>query len=373
MSVVLALCLGLWALGWVMGARPVARLLPVVLVLTGALAAKALLPLSHPVSVALGGTFAGWATGLGALALFIGYAALIGAIRRRAALRAGAQATEAAEAPEPPASAPVMPASFSPDELDRYARHVVLRDIGGPGQRALKQARVLVVGAGGLGSPALLYLAAAGVGTIVIVDDDVVDNSNLQRQIIHRAADIGTPKVLSAARAMRARNPDIAVEPHQARLDESNAHELIAGVDLVLEGSDNFATRYLVNRVAAGLGKPVVGAALSQWEGQISVWDPVHGAPCYQCVFPEPPARGLVPSCAEAGVLGPLPGVLGSMMAVEAVKLIARAGEPLRGRMLIYDALYAEVRIIKVARRPDCPVCAGIEAKPEESPHEPAA
>lgn len=246
---------------------------------------------------------------------------------------------------------------MSEAELDRYARHILVHEIGGPGQKALRGARVLVVGAGGLGSPVLLYLAAAGVGTIEVVDGDEVDVSNLQRQVIHAEADRGRAKVQSAKAAMEAQNPHISVIAHKEMLTEDNAADLIAGVDLVLEGSDSFVTRYLVNRVAARHGVPVIGGALSQWEGQVSIWDPANGAPCYQCVFPEAPAPGLVPSCAEAGVLGPLPGVLGSMMAVEAVKVITGAGEPLRGRMLIYDALYGETRLIKVSKRDDCPVC----------------
>jgi len=216
---------------------------------------------------------------------------------------------------------------------------------------------VLVVGAGGLGSPALLYLAAAGVGTIGVVDDDVVDNSNLQRQVIHRDADIGKPKVFSAEAAMKAQNPAIEVRPYQRRLDEATARELFAEYDVILEGSDNFDTKYMVNRAAATAGKPVIGGALSQWEGQISTWDPARGGPCYQCVFPEAPAPGLAPTCSQAGVIGPLPGVIGTMMAVETIKEITGAGEGLTGRLMIYDALYGETRVIKVKPRADCPVC----------------
>ena len=246
---------------------------------------------------------------------------------------------------------------FSEAELNRYARHVVLREIGGPGQVALKNARVLVVGAGGLGSPALMYLAAAGVGTIGVIDDDVVDSSNLQRQVIHRDADIGMPKVFSAEAAMRAQNPAIVVRPYRRRLTNDIAEDLMHDYDLVLEGTDNSETRYLVNRVAAKLGKPMIGGALSQWEGQVSTFDPANGVPCYQCIFPEAPAPGLAPSCSEAGVVGPLPGIIGSIMATEAIKEITGAGEGLRGRMLIYDALYADTRIIRTARREGCPCC----------------
>jgi len=247
--------------------------------------------------------------------------------------------------------------SLSPEELDRYARHIVLHEVGGTGQRRLGAARVLVVGAGGLGSAALLYIAAAGVGTLAIVDDDTVALSNLQRQVLHGTADIGRPKVESARDALQRLNPHVAVETHRLRLDAANAPALVRGCDLVLDGCDNFATRYAVNAACAAAGVPLLAAAMSQWEGQISLYDPARGGPCYACVFPEPPAAGLAPSCAEAGVIGALPGVMGSMMALEAVKQIARAGEGLRGAMLIYDGLHAETRRIALARRPDCPVC----------------
>lgn len=312
------------------------------IVLAAVLLAHALFPVGHPIPQLFGGSFAGWATAVGLVIVIAGYS------RGVKALRARTRPVEVAQ-----------DGPFTDTELDRYARHIVLREIGGPGQRALKDAKVLVIGAGGLGSPALLYLAAAGVGTIGVIDDDTVDNSNLQRQVIHADAKIGTPKVFSAEAAMIAQNPYVKVRPYNRRLSDEIAAELFADYDLILEGSDNFETRYLVNRVAAKLRKPVVGAALTQWEGQISVWDPAQGAPCYECIFPEAPAPGLAPSCAEAGVVGPLPGVLGSMMAVEAVKLITGAGAALRGRMMIYDALYADTRSIKLKRREDCPVCGG--------------
>ena len=204
---------------------------------------------------------------------------------------------------------------------------------------------------------ALQYLAAAGVGTIGVIDDDVVEGSNLQRQVIHTDARIGMAKVFSADAAMTAQNPFVTVLPYNRRLTEDIAHDLLADYDLVLDGSDNFDTRYLVNRAAAAAGIPLIGAALTQWEGQISVWDPAHGAPCYECIFPVAPDPSLAPTCAEAGVAGPLPGVVGAMMAVEAIKLLTGAGESLRGRLLIYDALYAETRTIALKPRPDCPVC----------------
>ncbi len=250
--------------------------------------------------------------------------------------------------------------SLGPDELERYARHIVLREIGGPGQRRLRAARVLAVGAGGLGCPALVYLAAAGVGTLGIVDDDRVGLSNLQRQILFGVADIGAPKVAAAAAALGRLNPHVAVETHAARLDAGNAAALVGGFDLVLDGTDSFAARALVNAACVAAGKPLIAAAMSQWEGQISLYDPARGGPCYACVFPEAPAAGLAPNCAEAGIVGALPGVMGSLMALEAIKAIAGAGEGLRGKLLIFDALYAETRRIAVRARADCPVCGGV-------------
>lgn len=250
--------------------------------------------------------------------------------------------------------------SFSSEELERYARHIVLREIGGPGQQRLKAARVLVIGAGGLGSPAILYLAAAGVGTLGVVDDDAVSLSNLQRQVLHATAEVDRPKVESAVRAVARINPHVRLEPHAVRLTEENADEIIGAYDLVLDGSDNFATRYLVNQVAARLRKPLVFAAIGRWEGQISVFQPWAGGPCYECVFPDIPAPGLVPACAEAGVLGAMAGVVGAMQAVEAVKLITQTGACLDGRLMLYDALQAETRIIKLAKRVGCRVCGSL-------------
>lgn len=257
---------------------------------------------------------------------------------------------------------------MTPEELERYARHIVLREIGGPGQRRLGAARVLVLGAGGLGCPALAYLAAAGVGRITLVDDDTVSLSNLQRQILFAPIDIGRPKVEAAAAALARLNPHVAVTPLAERLDAGNAAAILAGHDLALDGSDNFATRYLFNAACVAAGVPLIAAAMAQWEGQIGLWDPARGGPCYACVFPEAPAPGLAPDCAEAGVVGALPGVLGAMMALEAIKLIARAGAPLRGRLLIYDGLWAETRSIRLHARKDCPDCHGLGLqKPEGS------
>jgi molybdopterin-synthase adenylyltransferase len=244
------------------------------------------------------------------------------------------------------------------DELERYARHIVLREIGGAGQQRLRAARAVIVGAGGLGSPALLYLAAAGFGGLDIVDDDAVSLSNLQRQVLHGTDEIGEPKVESARRALARLNPHVEVRTREGRIEPGNAGGFIAGAAVALDGSDTFATRAVVNRACVAAGVPLVAAAMSQWEGQLSVYDPARGGPCYACVFPEAPAAGLAPPCADAGIVGALPGVMGAMMALEAIKLVARAGRVLRGRMLIYDALDAEIRILKLGRRADCPVCA---------------
>ena len=247
--------------------------------------------------------------------------------------------------------------SFSPDELSRYARHIVLREIGGPGQAKLKAARVLIVGVGGLGSPAALYLAASGVGTLGLFDDDVVSLSNLQRQILHDTAAVGISKVVSGARSLARINPHIAVEGHEARLTPQDGADIVQGYDLVLDGTDNFDSRYVINRLCVAAKVPLISAAMTQWEGQISLYDPARGGPCYGCVFPQAPDADLAPSCAEAGVIGALGGVMGSMMAMEAIKHLTGAGETLDGSLLLYDALYAETRRITVKRDPSCAAC----------------
>lgn len=334
----------LWGLGWIMGVSRQARFTLIGMMFGLVLILQLVLPDGHPVREATGQSPALWFL----LAGFVVIAALYG--KGLTWLRSRAQG-----APEDAPSKPV--GSFNEAELDRYARHIVLRELGGPGQKKLKQAKVLVIGAGGLGAPALQYLAAAGVGTIGVIDDDVVENANLQRQVIHRDADIGMPKVFSAQAAMQAQNPHVEVRPYHRRLTEEIAAELFGDYDLILDGTDNFETRYLANRVAVAQGKPLISGALAQWEGQLSVFHPADKGPCYQCIFPEAPAAGLAPSCSEAGVIGPLPGVVGSMMAVETVKLITGAGAALKGEMLIYDALYGESRKITLAKRSDCPIC----------------
>ncbi len=340
---VLAIAMGLWFLGRQIGASERARWAMIGGLYLAVLALLALLPDGNPLQDALGGTLGEWIL-VGILAAAVlAYRRVLRLLRMRARERSVPDtATQG---------------SFQPAELERYARHIMLREIGGPGQKKLKSARVLVIGAGGLGSPACLYLAAAGVGTIGVIDDDGVEATNLQRQIAHTDDRIGMAKVFSAQEAMRALNPFVTVRPYHRRLTDEIAGDLVADYDLVLDGTDNFDTRYLANRACVAAGIPLVSGALTQWEGQISVFDRARGAPCYRCVFPEAPAPGLAPSCAEAGVAGPLPGVLGSMMAVETVKLITGAGEPLRGRMLIYDALFGETRVISVARRAGCETC----------------
>ena len=242
------------------------------------------------------------------------------------------------------------------EELTRYARHVILPDVGIDGQRRLKAARVLCVGAGGLGSPATMYLAAAGVGTLGIVDFDDVDASNLQRQILHDTAGTGRPKVESARDRLNAINPNVGIEMHHLRLTSANALDIMSRYDVVLDGADNFPTRYLVNDACVLLGKPNAFGAIFRFEGQASVFAAKNG-PCYRCIYPEPPPPGLVPSCAEAGVFGVLPGIIGTIQATETIKLILAAGETLVGRLLVYDAMRMAFRELKVPKDPDCAVC----------------
>lgn len=256
-----------------------------------------------------------------------------------------------------------VPRFLRPDQRQRYARHLILPDLGEAGQIRLLDARVLLIGAGGLGSPAALYLAAAGVGVIGIIDYDDVDRTNLQRQILHGESSVGQPKVESAAQRLKDLNSDVQIIGYRQSLRADNAFEIMRGYDVVLNGSDNFPTRYLVNDACHFLGIPLVDASIFMFEGQVTVYqpdDPAHGidgGPCYRCLYPDPPPPGEVPSCAEAGVLGVLPGIVGSIQAVEAIKLIAGIGEPLVGRLLMYDALDQSFRSLKVQRDPTCPLC----------------
>lgn len=251
----------------------------------------------------------------------------------------------------------VVPRVLNDEQRTRYSRHIIIPEIGEEGQIRLLESRALIIGAGGLGSPAALYLAAAGVGTIGIVDFDEVDLSNLQRQLLHGHSDIGRPKVESSIDTLREINPDVQVVPHRVRLDSSNALDIIKNYDIVLNGSDNFPTRYLVNDACVLLGKPLVDASIFIFEGQVTVYDPSQGGPCYRCLYPDPPPPGEVPSCAEAGVLGVLPGIVGSIQALEAIKYLLGVGEPLIGRLLMFDALDMSFRALKVQRDANCPVC----------------
>jgi sulfur-carrier protein adenylyltransferase/sulfurtransferase len=249
-----------------------------------------------------------------------------------------------------------VPKSLTPEQRDRYSRHLLLPEVGIEGQQKLLDARVLLLGAGGLGSPTALYLAAAGVGTIGIVDNDVVDVSNLQRQVIHTTTRVGVPKVDSAEESIHALNPDVEVVKYQMRMDASNIMDILPGWDVVVDGLDNFPTRYLLNDASVRLQIPVVSASILGFDGQLSIFAPYQG-PCYRCLFPEPPPAELAPSCGANGVLGVLPGTMGLLQATEVIKLIIGAGETAIGRLLLYDALAATLTEVKVKRDPECPIC----------------
>jgi len=246
--------------------------------------------------------------------------------------------------------------AFTEDQIERYSRHIILPEVGGKGQRKLLAAKVLLVGAGGLGSPAGLYLAAAGVGTIGVVDSDAVELSNLQRQVLHATADLGRPKCLSAKEAMEGINPDVRVIAHDQRLTAQNILDIIADYDIVLDGSDNFPTRYLVNDACVMAGKPLSHGSILRFEGQATTILPGQG-PCYRCIYPEPPPPGAIPSCQEAGVLGVTAGIVGLIQATEAVKMILGLGGLLAGRLLLYNGLNMTFRELRVRRRDDCAVC----------------
>ncbi|HEX3708089.1 MAG TPA: adenylyltransferase/sulfurtransferase MoeZ [Mycobacteriales bacterium] len=256
--------------------------------------------------------------------------------------------------PLPPLVAPAT--ELTPNEVRRYSRHLIIPDVAMDGQKRLKNAKVLCVGAGGLGSPALMYLAAAGVGTLGIIDFDVVDESNLQRQVIHGQSDVGRPKAVSAKESVAEINPLVQVNLHEVRLDSSNVMEIFADYDLIVDGTDNFATRYLVNDACVLLNKPYVWGSIYRFDGQASVFWSEHG-PCYRCLYPEPPPPGMVPSCAEGGVLGVLCASIGSIQVNEAIKVITGIGEPIVGRLMIYDALEMTYRSVKVRKDPECAIC----------------
>jgi molybdopterin/thiamine biosynthesis adenylyltransferase/rhodanese-related sulfurtransferase len=256
-----------------------------------------------------------------------------------------------------------VPVTLTKEQKTRYSRHTLLPEVGEAGQAKLLDSKVLLIGAGGLGSPAALYLAAAGVGTLGIVDFDTVDASNLQRQILHSMDRIGQAKVESARETLQALNPDVKIEPYRVRLSAENVLQIMSGYDLVVDGGDNFPTRYLVNDASLHLRIPVVHGAIFRFEGQASVFKPYDG-PCYRCLFPQPPPPELAPSCAEAGVLGVLPGIIGSIEAMEAIKLLLGIGEPLIGKLLTYDALTQEFRQLKLRRNPECPACGDEDMPP---------
>ncbi|CUH27575.1 putative adenylyltransferase/sulfurtransferase MoeZ [Jannaschia seosinensis] len=354
MILVVILGAAIWGLGAWMKVPAQARLLMLALLYVAILFIQFALPEGHPLREELGGGPGQWLVLGGLVLAFLVYRAGLGRVRDRA------REVEAARDETELAQAPARQGAFSDVELERYARHIVLREVGGPGQRRLKEACILVVGAGGLGSPVLLYLGAAGLGTIGIIDDDIVSLSNLQRQVIHTDARSGQPKVFSAEAGLRAINPHVTVRPYNRRLTADIAPDLFADYDLILDGSDSFATRQIVNEAAVAAGKPVVAGAITQWEGQVTIYDPAGGAPCLACLFPEAPAPGLAPSCAEAGVMGALPGVIGSIMAMETIKEVTGAGTTLRGAMLLWDGLDAEARRVTVRRRADCSVCGDI-------------
>ena len=245
---------------------------------------------------------------------------------------------------------------FTKEQIERYSRHIILPEVGGKGQRSICEARVLVLGAGGLGSPAAYYLAAAGVGHLGIVDSDTVDLSNIQRQVLHTTADIGRPKTVSAEEKLRAVNPEIEVRTYQTRLTSENIMDVIRDYEIVVDGTDNFPTRFLVNDACYIAKKPMVHGAILRFEGQLLTMIPDEG-PCYRCIFREPPPPGLVPNCRQAGILGAVAGVIGSLQATEVLKLILNKGEPLMGRLLLYDALSARFRVVNTKRDPECPIC----------------
>jgi adenylyltransferase/sulfurtransferase len=250
-----------------------------------------------------------------------------------------------------------MDLDFTEDEIQRYSRHILLQEVGGIGQAKLKAARVLIVGAGGLGSPLLLYLAAAGIGTIGIVDDDVVDLSNLQRQVAHTTARIGMAKVVSAARAALEINPGLNIETHATRLSAANALDLFTSYDIICDGTDNFGTRFLIADACALAARTLVSAAVLRFEGQLSVFKPHQGGPCYRCLYPEPPPLGTVPTCSEAGVLGAVTGVMGTLQATEVLKEILGIGDSLSGSLLVWDALATRFRTIRLRPDPACALC----------------
>lgn len=371
--VVLLILAAIWLGGLFFGVPRKLRWTLIALVWAGVLALMWLRP-DAALARSIGGDAKGWTAGAIVFVLILAYRVALKLLRRRAethppetlvlrkpvsrAHAASPIGTTKSTQETPPQIASPQSDTLTEAELDRYARHITLREIGGPGQGRLRKARVLIVGAGALGSPVATYLAAAGVGHITLADDDRVSLSNLQRQVIYRTEDIDRPKVEAARDALFAINPHVTVTPLPRRVGTEDV-AFLKGFDLVLDGTDSFASRAGVNAAAVAAGVPVVAGSIAQWEGQLTIWDPARGAPCMACIFPDAPAPGLAPSCAETGVVGALPGVIGSMMALEAIKLLTGAGAPARGNLTIYDGLWGETRTIAIARNPACRVCAG--------------
>ena len=338
----LSLLILAWFLAGYLGVSQNLRTIYIGILLAGILGALVSTPETHSFSTRMGG-WAPWAT----ISFIFGVAFLfrlfIRALRNKSNEIYFADVQEADE--------------FSNYELERYSRHIILRELGGLGQRRIKDSKVLIIGAGGLGAPIIQYLAASGVGTIGIIDHDKVSLSNLQRQVIYLTNQVGEQKVFSAADAIYKLNSNVNVRPYNRRLNSEIAEEIFSEYDVIVDGTDNFETRYLANAAATRTKKPLVSGALSQWEGQVSVFAPHQGGPCYACVFPTPPKDGLALTCSEGGVFSPLPGVVGSVMAVETLKILSQSGETLLGQMFIYDSLRGESRKIKLKPNKKCPVC----------------
>jgi|TARA_E500000081_G_C6135320_1_gene356316 molybdopterin/thiamine biosynthesis adenylyltransferase len=338
----LSLLILAWFLAGYLGVSQNLRATYVGILLAGILGALVLIPETHSFSIRMGG-WAPWATISFIFGVVFLFRLFISALRNKSNEIYFADVQEADE--------------FSNHELERYSRHIILRELGGLGQRRIKDSKVLIIGAGGLGAPIIQYLAASGVGTIGIIDHDKVSLSNLQRQVIYLTNQVGEQKVFSAADAIYKLNSNVNVRPYNRRLNSEIAEEIFSEYDVIVDGTDNFETRYIANAAATTTKKPLVSGALSQWEGQVSVFAPHQGGPCYACVFPTPPKDGLALTCSEGGVFSPLPGVVGSVMAVETLKILSQSGETLLGQMFIYDGLRGESRKIKLKPIKKCPVC----------------
>ena len=338
----LSLLILAWFLAGYLGVSQNLRATYVGILLAGILGALVLIPETHSFSIRMGG-WAPWATISFIFGVVFLFRLFISALRNKSNEIYFADVQEADE--------------FSNHELERYSRHIILRELGGLGQRRIKDSKVLIIGAGGLGAPIIQYLAASGVGTIGIIDHDKVSLSNLQRQVIYLTNQVGEQKVFSAADAIYKLNSNVNVRPYNRRLNSEIAEEIFSEYDVIVDGTDNFETRYIANAAATTTKKPLVSGALSQWEGQVSVFAPHQGGPCYACIFPTPPKDGLALTCSEGGVFSPLPGVVGSVMAVETLKILSQSGETLLGQMFIYDGLRGESRKIKLKPIKKCPVC----------------